>query len=73
MTVELESFKINYANETSARTLKPLEHLLPCKADELLGQCIDIFHANPSHQRQLLSNPNNLPHNAKIMRGGENM
>jgi len=32
----------------------------------LVGTCIDIFHKNPAHQRGLLSNPANLPHEADI-------
>ena len=66
LTTDPVEFKINYANNTSVRTLRQLEHLLPCKADDLVGQCIDIFHKNPQHQRQILSNPTNLPHHAVI-------
>lgn len=32
----------------------------------LMGRCIDKFHQNPKHQRQLLSDPNNLPYKADI-------
>lgn len=35
-------------------------------ARNLVGTCIDIFHKNPAHQRQLLSNPANLPALAEI-------
>jgi methyl-accepting chemotaxis protein len=35
-------------------------------ADQLVGRCIDDFHVNPQHQRQLLSNPRNLPHKGII-------
>ena len=66
MTCDPLDLTINYANNTSVRTLRTLEHLLPCKADDLMGKCIDIFHKNPSHQRQLLANPANLPHHAVI-------
>jgi methyl-accepting chemotaxis protein len=66
-------FTINYANQTSLDTLRTLEHLLPCKADALVGQCIDIFHKNPGHQRGLLADPKNLPHNAKIKLGEETL
>ena len=38
-------------------TLKSVQDLLPVNADDMLGQCIDIFHKNPAHQRQLLGNP----------------
>jgi methyl-accepting chemotaxis protein len=63
--------RIIYANQTSIDTLRPLEGLLPCKAEDLIGQCIDIFHKNPSHQRKLLADPGNLPHRAKIRLGEE--
>ena len=68
-----DEFKIIFANETSKTTLKTLEHLLPISPDDLLGQTIDIFHENPSHQRNLLSNPANLPHQAMISLGEETL
>mgnify|MGYP003642668377 CR=1 FL=1 len=71
MTLNPTDFTINYVNKTSVKTLTPLEHLLPCKADELLGQCFDIFHAHPEHQRGLMSDPANLPHRARIRLGDE--
>jgi len=63
--------KITYANPGSVRTLKTLEHLLPIKADQLVGQSVDIFHKAPEHQRRILSNPKNLPHRATIELGKE--
>ncbi len=71
MMADPEDFRINYVNKTSLETLKSIERLLPCKADEMLGQCIDIFHKNPAHQRKLLANPKNLPHHAVIRLGDE--
>jgi len=62
---------IRYANRATLDTLKKIEHLLPCKAEELVGQCIDIFHKDPAHQRKLLSDERNLPHRAQISLGGE--
>ena len=73
MACDLEDFRLNYINNTSLKTLRTLEHLLPCKADELLGQSIDIFHKNPSHQRRLLADPKNLPHQANIKLGQETL
>ena len=73
MMLEPENFTITFANETSINTLKPLEHLLPCKADDLVGQCVDIFHKDPSHQRRLLADPKNLPHSAIIELGDEKL
>ncbi len=70
---DAKTLDVTYMNNTSLQTLKSVEHLLPCKADDVLGSCIDIFHKNPSHQRQLLADPNNLPHSAKIKLGDETL
>lgn len=58
-------------NPASVRQLQKLQHLLPCRVDEMIGKSIDIFHRNPEHQRRLLSDPKNLPHQAKIKLGDE--
>ncbi len=63
--------KIIYMNPASIATLQELEHLLPCKVDEILGQSIDIFHDQPERQRELLRDPKNLPHRADIQLGPE--
>lgn len=62
---------IRYANKASLETLRTLEQYLPCKADEIIGKSIDIFHKNPAHQRRLLADPKNLPHRAYIKVGPE--
>lgn len=71
ITCDLKDFRINYVNPQTIESLKLIEDSLPCRADEILGQCIDIFHKNPAHQRSLLSNPKNLPHRAKLEIGDE--
>lgn len=71
MTVEPDTLKVNYANETSKTLIRQIEHLLPIKADDLLGTSIDVFHRHPEHQRRILSDPANLPHNARIKLGPE--
>ncbi len=73
MMVDKKSLEITYINKTSIETLRPLQHLLPCPANELHGKCIDIFHKNPAHQRALLADPANLPHTAKITLGEETL
>lgn len=73
MLLEPENFTITYANQTSINTLRTLENLLPCKADDLVGQCVDIFHKNPAHQRGILADPSNLPHKAEIALGEEKL
>ena len=68
---DIETFEITYANPISIKTLKTLEQYLPIRADKLIGQCIDIFHKNPAHQRKILSDPSNLPHQTQIQLGPE--
>ena len=64
---------ITYANPSSVKTLKPLEHLLPCKLAELVGQSVDVFHKDPAYQRRILRNDKNLPHRAIIDFGPEKL
>jgi methyl-accepting chemotaxis protein len=66
-------FEIVYMNPASETTLKTLEHLLPVKVDQLIGEKIDIFHKNPEMQRRIVGDPANLPHRAKIMVGDETL
>lgn len=65
---------ITYANQATWDLLKANEAELVSvypglNLDNLIGTCIDIFHANPAHQRGLLANPANLPHSADIQVG----
>jgi len=64
---------ITYLNNRSLALLKQHEALFQsiwpgfqATEEYLKGFCIDGFHANPQHQRQLLSNPANMPHTATI-------
>jgi methyl-accepting chemotaxis protein len=66
-----QDFIIQYMNPASKRVLKSLEQYLPLKIDGIIGQSVDIFHKNPAHQRKILSNPANLPHEAMIQVGPE--
>lgn len=67
-------FNITYANQSTLNMLGEHEETLKTIYPEfsikgLVGSNIDIFHKNPSHQRQMLSNPDNLPHQADIIVG----
>ncbi len=64
---------IRYVNKASVATLKRIEHLLPIRADKIVGANIDVFHKNPSHQRRLLADDRNLPHRATISLGTEKL
>jgi methyl-accepting chemotaxis protein len=66
-------FNIRYINPASMRTLRSIEAYLPVKVDEILGKSIDIFHKNPARQRQILSDPRNLPTRAIIEVGPEKL
>ena len=54
-------------------TLRTVQHLIPVAVDDLPGTCIDVFHKNPAHQRQLLANPSNMPYSAIINLGDEKL
>lgn len=71
MTCDIKDFKITYVNEATIEGLKQIEDVLPCKAEDIVGQCIDIFHKKPEHQRRMLSDPSNLPHQTVIEIGGQ--
>lgn len=65
---------ITYANKSTVDLLNKhgatLRSLYPTlDLNKLVGTCIDVFHANPAHQRQLLSNPANLPYSTDIKVG----
>ena len=64
---------IRYLNPASRRTLQKLEHLLPIPVDSMVGASIDHFHTDPSYQRQLLANPDNLPVKSQIKVGNETL
>ena len=64
---------VQYMNPASLKTLRSIEQHLPIRADEVVGQCIDIFHKNPSHQRRILADPSSLPIESQIQVGPETL
>ncbi|ADM08535.1 methyl-accepting chemotaxis protein McpD [Parvularcula bermudensis HTCC2503] len=44
-------------------------HFPNFRPDNIIGMTIDDFHKNPSHQRQILSRPENLPYRSEITIG----
>ena len=62
---------MRYMNQASRNTLAKIEHLLPCKVDEMIGKSIDIFHQTPARARQVLASEKNLPPHAYIQLGQE--
>jgi methyl-accepting chemotaxis protein len=68
------AYTIVYVNKASVDTLRRREaeirQIFPGFAvDKVVGSCVDAYHKNPSHQRQLLDNPKNLPYHAEIKLG----
>lgn len=57
---------IVYMNPASFEALMQIEHLLPCRVQNMMGMSVDFFHRDPQRIRKILSNPENLPHRAKI-------
>lgn len=62
---------IQYMNPEAMKFLKSVEEHIPVKASEVVGQCIDIFHKNPQHQRNIVSDPGNLPVKLEVELGSE--
>ncbi|MEM1417768.1 MAG: PAS domain-containing methyl-accepting chemotaxis protein [Myxococcota bacterium] len=64
---------VTYANPKSIELLRALQEHLPVRADDIVGTCIDVFHAHPEHQRAILADPDRLPHRAEITLGDETL
>ena len=70
-----EDMNIVYANPAVVKVLRARRSTLRDQfpgfdPDNLVGQSIDQFHKDPSHQRAILQNPERLPYNAKYPGGG---
>lgn len=64
-------FNITYANQATVDLLTKHEATIASvfpgfQAANAMGTCIDTFHKNPAHQRQMLSSPANLPYQTDI-------
>lgn len=71
MLCELKDFRITYVNQATRDNLESIKGVLPMAPDEIIGQSVDIFLKNPTHERALLSDPSTLPHKTRIEIGGE--
>ena len=65
---------ITYVNEATRKLLRSHESTMQSvypgfSVNAIIGQNIDRFHKNPAHQRQLLSDANNLPYSTDIRVG----
>ncbi|MEQ9334444.1 methyl-accepting chemotaxis protein [Thalassobaculum sp.] len=73
MMADPKTAEIIYANRTTVETLKTIQHLIPVRAEDIVGTNIDVFHKNPAHQRKLIGDPSHLPHDARIQLGDETL
>lgn len=67
-------FVVNYANDSTMKMLNKYLDVFRSKwpsfdPSKVMGICIDQFHTNPSHQRNLLSDPSRLPYQTDIQVG----
>ncbi|MFO7551055.1 MAG: methyl-accepting chemotaxis protein [Haliea sp.] len=65
---------ITYVNKSTTELMRKNESVMRdlyrgFDANKLVGTCIDMFHANPNHQRRILEDPANLPWQADIKVG----
>ena len=70
MVADRHSLTITYLNPASIRLFTGIERHLPCKADQILGKAIDIFHKDPGHQRRMLADQSAFPLHSKFEIGG---
>ena len=68
-----DEFRIRYMNPESRRLMGMIESALPTKADEVLGQSLDIFHAHPERQREIMADGSKLPHRSRFAIGEQVM
>jgi len=73
MTIDRD-FKVLFVNDATkklfAENLAAFRTVWPSfNPDAIIGMCIDFFHKNPAHQRQLLSDPSRLPYRTDISVG----
>ncbi|WP_291043442.1 methyl-accepting chemotaxis protein [Hyphomonas sp.] len=67
-------FKVTYVNKATQDLIAShgevfKKHFPGFDPHKMLGMNIDIFHKNPAHQRQMLSDPSRLPHRTDITIG----
>ncbi len=73
MLANVDDLTVTYMNPSAVTLFRSIQSFLPCSADELVGKCIDIFHAKPAHQRSILASRSNLPMTARFEAAGRNI
>jgi len=70
MIADAKDLTVRYMNPSAKALFRQIESFLPCSVDDIIGQCIDIFHKDPAHQRKILSQRSNLPTTGSFMAAG---
>ncbi|MDQ6973413.1 MAG: hypothetical protein Q9M10_00900, partial [Mariprofundaceae bacterium] len=73
MIADRHNLVVNYMNPAAVQLFRGIQSALPCTAEQIVGQCIDIFHKNPAHQQNVLSSKGNLPAAANFEIAGRNI
>ncbi len=63
--------RLRYLNPAAIAAFQQIRHLLPVPPEQMIGQCIDIFHKDPQRVRRILADPSRLPHSARFTIGDE--
>ncbi len=66
-------FVMSFANAQALKEVRDLEQYLTIRADQVVGSSLDVFQKLPAQQRQVLSDPRNLPRNSVIQIGPETL
>ncbi len=66
MLANKDDLIINYMNPAALALFQKIEKALPCPVSEMVGKNIDIFHKNPSHQRNMLMDESKFPMTASF-------
>ncbi|WP_300677577.1 EAL domain-containing protein [Nocardioides sp.] len=73
MTLDPETGRISYMNQTCDRLLREVEEYLPVAVDDVVGSSMDVFHRSPARQQSIVSLLQDSPHSARIRLGPETL
>ncbi|MDQ6950223.1 MAG: methyl-accepting chemotaxis protein, partial [Mariprofundales bacterium] len=73
MLADRSSLNITYLNVAAEKLFTTIESFLPCKANQMVGKNIDIFHKSPPHQRGMLSRKENFPMTSQFVAAGHDI
>jgi methyl-accepting chemotaxis protein len=65
--------KILSVNRVGTEQLRKLQSFIPEKVDNIVGKSVDLFHKDPAHIKQIITNDKNLPFKTQITIGNEKL